>query len=300
MKRSHHSRRPTGRTQLLALVVLLLATVPLFVLRGGEPGVSTHQSQPGTPLPSPVRPTTGPPGGAAMRPLTVVGLGDSVPAAGTCDCTGYVEQVGAQLQSLTRGPWVVVNDATGGWTTSDVQDHLRDTTIRAHLAAADLVILQVGANDFTLDQVSDPGCLPIATSGCFASTLTELHTDLTGVITGIRAINHRPDLRIAVLGYWNVTFDGQVGQGLGTDFVVGSEALTAAVNQTILAVADATGSIYVDAFTPLKGPAGQRDPTPDLLDDGDHPNAMGHTLIAAAVIAALERSGLVGSVSARS
>lgn len=44
-----------------------------------------------------------------------------------------------------------VNDATGGWTTSDVQAHRHDATIRAHLATADLVTLDVGANDFNLD-----------------------------------------------------------------------------------------------------------------------------------------------------
>lgn len=156
-------------------------------------------------------------------------------------------------------------------------DHLQDATIREHLAAADLVILQVGANDFNLDRVADPGCLPIATSACFASTLAALHTDLTSVITRIRAMNHRADLRITVLGYWNITVDGQVGQGLGTDFVAGSEALTVSVNQTIHGVADNTGSIYISTYTFLIGPAGHRDPTPDLLDDGDHPNAMGHT-----------------------
>lgn len=240
--------------------------------------------------------TTAPPSPAkstetVMGPLTLVGLGDSVPSAETCGCTGYVEQVGAQLQRLTNRPWVVHNDATGGWTTSDVEDHLRDAPTRAHLAAADLVILQAGANDFDLDQVDDPACLPADTSDCFAPTRQDLRADLGEVIAGIRAIDRRPDLHIAMLGYWNVTVDGQVGQSLGKDFVIGSDALTRSVNQTIQEVAATTGSIYIDTYTLLKGPSGQRDPTPDLLEDGDHPNANGHAILAAAVIAGLERSG---------
>ena len=103
-----------------------------------------------------------------------------------------------------------------------------------------------------------------------------------------------------MLGYWNVTVDGQVGQALGNDFVTGSDALTVAANQTIHGVADATGSIYIDTYTPMKGPAGHRDPTPDLLDDGDHPNAMGHTIIADAVFAGLERSDTARGPSAGS
>lgn len=155
---------------------------------------------------------------------------------------------------------------------------------------ADLLILQVGDNDFNLDHVGDSGCFPIGPSPCYAPTLAELHTDLAAVITGIRSINHRADLNIAVLGYWNITVDGPVGQAMGNDFVVGSDALTAAVNQTIHAVANATGSIYIDTYTPLNGSAGERDSTPDLLDDGGHPNATGHTIIATAVMAGLERS----------
>ena len=58
------------------------------------------------------------------RPLTLVGLGDSVPSAETCGCTGYVEQTGSRLQALTHRSWVVHNDAKGGWTTADVADDL--------------------------------------------------------------------------------------------------------------------------------------------------------------------------------
>lgn len=205
---------------------------------------------------------------------------------------------GARLRQLTHRKWDVVNDATGGWTTSDVLDHLQVATIREQLATANLVILQVGANDFNLDQVGDTACLPTGTSHCFASTLAELHTDLTGVITGIRAINRRPHLQIAVLGYWNVTVDGQVGQAMGPDFVIGSDALTVSVNQTIHEVATATGSVYIDTYTPLKGAKGERDPTPDLLDDGDHPNQEGHSILATAVISGLQRGGALNGLLA--
>jgi lysophospholipase L1-like esterase len=58
-------------------------------------------------------------------------------------------------------------------------------------------------------------------------------------------------------------------------------------------VARGTGATYVDAYTPLKGTEGTRDPTEDLLDDGDHPNATGHGRLADAVLDALQGSGAV-------
>ena len=234
------------------------------------------------------RPSATPPG-----PLTVVGLGDSVPSADTCGCTGYVEQVGTQLERLTQRPWVVHNDATGGWTTTDVADDLLTSPTREHLAGADLVMVQVGANDFDLGGVADKACLPAATSDCWSPTLAGLRDGLTRIIHDVRLVDTRPDLRIAVLGYWNVTLDGAVGRALGSDFVLGSDALTRLVNSTVAQVAAGTGAVYVDAYTPLKGESGERDPTGDLLGDGDHPNATGHTLLRTAVIDSLADDGAV-------
>jgi lysophospholipase L1-like esterase len=216
-----------------------------------------------------------------------------VPSADTCGCTGYVEQVGTQLERLTQRPWVVHNDATGGWTTTDVADDLLTSPTREHLAGADLVMVQVGANDFDLGGVADKACLPAATSDCWSPTLAGLRDGLTRIIHDVRLVDTRPDLRIAVLGYWNVTLDGAVGRALGSDFVLGSDALTRLVNSTVAQVAAGTGAVYVDAYTPLKGESGERDPTGDLLGDGDHPNATGHTLLRTAVIDSLADDGAV-------
>jgi lysophospholipase L1-like esterase len=235
------------------------------------------------------------PSPAPGGPLTLVGLGDSVPSADTCGCTGYVEQVGSQLEHLTARPWVVHNDATGGWTTADVADDLSASPTRQHLADADLVVVQVGANDFDLDRVADSACLPAATSGCWSATLAGLRNGLTRILNTVRRIDTRPDLRIAVLGYWNVTLDGAVGRALGADFVLGSDELTRLVNTTVAQVAAGAGAVYVDAYTPLKGESGERDPTGDLLEDGDHPNATGHTLLRTAVLDELADDGAVAA-----
>jgi lysophospholipase L1-like esterase len=229
----------------------------------------------------------------ASWPASLVALGDSVPAADTCDCTGFVERLGPQLQAATHRAWSVHNDAVSGYTSGDVLDDLQDPDVQRDLSTADLVVVQVGANDLDLDQVGDPDCDPVATSDCYTQTLDQLEGTLGRIVDGIRSLDQRPDLQIALLGYWNVTVDGQVAAAQGSAFVKASVALTEATNAVISGVADRSGSIYVDTRTPFDGASGTRDATDDLLDDGDHPDGSGHALLATAVMEALQRSGAV-------
>lgn len=229
----------------------------------------------------------------ASGPASLVALGDSVPAADTCDCTGLVERLGPQLRAVTHRPWSVHNDAVSGYTSGDVLDDLQDPDVQRDLSTADLVVVQVGANDLDLDQVGDPDCDPAATSDCYTRTLDQLEGTLGRIVDGIRSLDQRPDLQIALLGYWNVTVDGQVAAAQGSAFVKASVALTEATNAVLSDVADRSGSIYVDTRTPFDGASGTRDATDDLLDDGDHPDGSGHALIATAVMQALQRSGAV-------
>lgn len=237
--------------------------------------------------------------GGGTGPLTIVAMGDSVPAASSCGCAGYVEQLGDLLEPITRRPSVVHNDAVGGWTSADVEDDLADAGTRADLSDADLVVLEVGANDFDLGRVGDATCFPAAVSRCWADTLAALRSGLLRIIPGIRALDHNPRLSIAVAGYWNVTVDGKVGRALGRDFVAGSDDLTKVVNATIADVAGQTGAVYIDAYAPLKGASGARDPSTDLQADGDHPNASGNALLARSALHALVAAGAVSEWVAR-
>lgn len=257
------------------------------------PPVASARTTPGP------RPTTRPPTptATAARPLRVVGLGDSVPAADTCGCDGFLEQLVPALRATTGRQVTLANDATSGWTTQDV---LKDLAVGAShddlTAGADLVVVEIGANDFDLGRLTDPSCAPAGSSACFRSTLAGLRSGLTQVVDRVRAL--APGAEVALLGYWNVGLDGSVGRSQGSTYVSSSDALTRAVNQVVVGVTRSTGSVYVDAYTPLKGTDGLRDPTEDLLDDGDHPNASGHARLADAVLDALQSSGWVAARAA--
>ncbi|MEO5744515.1 MAG: SGNH/GDSL hydrolase family protein [Terracoccus sp.] len=259
---------------------------------GPAPSLATASQRATTAPPSPASTTQASTGPQAGDPLTLVGLGDSVPSASGCACTGYVELLGQSLHHATRRPVVVHNDSMGGATTSDLEQALRAGQTAADLSHADLVTVEIGANDFDVGRVDDPACLPVLTSPCWTDTLTGLRTGLTDIISGIRDIDTNPDVRIALIGYWNVTVDGAVGAARGGAFVSGSDALTRAVNATIAAVATSSHSVYVDAYSPLKG-TGSLDPTSALLDDGDHLDAEGHAILAKAVLDALAAAGVV-------
>jgi lysophospholipase L1-like esterase len=284
--KAHHVGIAVGVLAVLAVVVTLVV--------GAGPSPPTTASPGRTTLTGP--PVSGTGTVASPPELHVVAMGDSVPTASTCGCTGYVELLGRRLGQLTNRPTLVHNDATDGWTTADVVDDLDSGPTRADLVDADLVVIEIGANDFDFSRVDDPSCYPASSSSCWASTIDGLKTGLSQIVATVKSIDANPELRVAVVGYWNVTVDGAVGRARGQDFVEGSDSLTRAVNQAIAGVAQTSGATYVDAYTPLKG-SGDRDPTGELLDDGDHPNQAGHQLLMQAVLSTLLREGAVDSWS---
>jgi lysophospholipase L1-like esterase len=237
-------------------------------------------------------------GGGQVPTLRVVGLGDSVPSADTCGCAGYLERLRAGLERLTGRPVTLRNDARAGWTSAQVLADLRGGRGAADVArGADLVVVEVGANDADLSSLTDPSCLPTRASGCFDGVLATLRSTLTDLVGRIRAEDPVAAVRVALLGYWNVGLDGPVGRARGSVYVTASDELTREMNEVVREVAVATRSTYVDAYTPFKGSDGTRDAGPDLLDDGDHPNADGHALLADAVLDRLEAVGAVDAWS---
>lgn len=283
-----------GVIAVAALTVLGLFLTGVIPSRAGEsPGPVGATGAAGSSGP------VSPRGPARTDPLRVVALGDSVPAATGCPCRGYVADVGTALQTLTHRPVSVFNEATGGWTTTDVVNDLASGSTASDITGADLVIVQVGANDFDLTQIADPTCFPAASSPCWRPTVAALRSGLEQIAARIHALDQNPDLRIAFVGYWNITVDGQVAAAtLGSQALANSNALTSLVNATISAAAAATHSIYVDAYTPFKSENGSRDPTEDLLEDGDHPNTAGNQILTEAVREALATAGATAAWTA--
>ncbi|MFF0574858.1 SGNH/GDSL hydrolase family protein [Streptosporangium saharense] len=217
---------------------------------------------------------------------TVVGLGDSVPAGSACDCDPYVSLVGDALATRQGTDVATENLAAAGLTTRGLLDQLDDDTTRRTLLAADLTIITIGANDFDSDTVTDDACGPGNDLACYHDDLVRLRANMDAILARVRALRPRRGTRVLVTGYWNVFMDGAMARAEGTAYVTNSDSLTRAVNATLAASANAAGARYVDLYTPFKNGG---DDTALLAEDGDHPAATGHRLIAHEVLSAIFR-----------
>lgn len=239
-----------------------------------------------TPTVRTVRPPTPTTGGQ----VSLVGLGDSIPAGDECPgCTPFVELYGQQLAQQRSAPVQVTNLGVGGWTSSDLLGALQPGgDDAAAVAAADVVTVTIGANDFfaQLDSYLAGDCGGGDGLGCFQPYLPQLRTTLTQVLQQISTLRAGRPTQVLVTGYWNVFPDGAVAQDeYGPGFLTASASLTTEANAVISSVAAAHGAAYADLVTPFKGAAGDADPTALLADDGDHPDQAGHQAIADALVA---------------
>ncbi len=257
------------RTQLLASLLMLLA-LPLAT---------------GATIMAPSRPR------AASLPLAlsdlprlrVVGLGDSVTAGSDCDCADFVRQYAAQITARTGHQNEVVNLGAAGQTITGLQQQLTaDPNMRRAVAASDVVVVTIGANDLSpaLARWQADGCRPTCPTPELSSlppALARLLATVTDVLRGSPAL-------LLVTGYWNVFPDGMVGrQAYGPDYLRWSDGLTRAANNLIKRATRKIEAHYIDLYTPFEGPERDADPTGLLAADGDHPNAAGHQLIARAL-----------------
>lgn len=220
----------------------------------------------------------------SAEPLRAIGLGDSVPAATACDCDSFVTMAATSLAAEQGRDVAVTNAAVDGAMSDDVLAQLDDPQVRDDIAQADLVVIQVGANDFDEETVYQRECVDAANSGCYDATADALSANLTAIVTTVRSLQVRPGARVVLVGYWNVFLDGDVGRAEGPTYVAGADSLTRWVNLLIQGVADREGGAYADAYAAFKGPDGTRDDTGLLDADGDHPNLDGQRILGQAVV----------------
>lgn len=218
-------------------------------------------------------------------PTVVVGLGDSVTAGTNCDCTDFVHLYAAQLPASEGGPALPINLGVAGSTSLNLLDDLEhDETTRVDVSKASIDLVTIGANDLSplLAKWEDSDC----DSTCYNASIHQVGDRINQIVATIRDLRKQASTTILVTNYWNVFADGQVARETsGEDYLHWSDTLTKALNTQICAAATTAKATCVDLYRPFKGD-GAKDPTPLLADDGDHPNALGHQLIATALLAA--------------
>lgn len=260
---------PRNRIRAALLTVVLLVAACTSSTSATNPRAS----------PTVFRPPASSRSSATGRLLTVVALGDSIPAGRACSCTPFPQLTAARLAATTRRPVRAVDDAVSGYTTDDVLGQLdHNGTVISDLGRANLVEIEIGANDVA--PTRECGIIV----GCYAAEVPQVETNLETIVQRVRQLAAHQAL-VVLLDYWSVWLGGKYASARGPAYVRAAALVTDEVNTVIRGVATKDSAVYVDLRAAFKGANYDGDETPYLASDGVHPNVSGHQRIAAALIA---------------
>ena len=213
---------------------------------------------------------------AALARWSLEALGDSVPSGANCNCNPYPDLLARGL-STRKAPVAAVNDAADGSTSADVLSELSgDREVIAHVRAAKFITIEIGANDIPYSTTCG------TTASCYLPGIPSLRRNLSAIMSRIHALTAGHKVLVVLLDYWSVWLGGKYAAAQGADYVATADKVTDAVNGVIKSIAAGAHARYVDLRAAFKGPHYSDDETRFLSDDGDHPSASGHQLIAKA------------------
>jgi lysophospholipase L1-like esterase len=279
-----------------------LATLLLAACAGS--GAAPSAAPTPTAAPSAAAVATQPPATAEPSPTpqptisgphyNLVGLGDSGPGGLKCSdpCRSYVLTLGELAATALDMPVAVTNLATNdGLDTHRLLGRIQtDARHRDAIAAADIVTLQIGGNDW------QGPCIFEGHMSCLASGLGRVEPNLDAILGEIEALRAGKPTAIRVV----TAFNGYLGNK-NTPSIWGFAARPDDVaqfdkdfrqalldyNAMTCRVAAAHHAVCVDIAPAFNGPDEDQPAAPGLINsDSAHPLAAGHDLIARTIAAA--------------
>ena len=223
--------------------------------------------------------------------MSLVGLGDSIPGAGgDCEhhCDSYVVLLG-EAASTALGEQVSVTNL--GANTSVTARSLaarvqHDEDARASIAAAEIIVITVGFNDW------EGPCFWRDKEACVARGTTSVSHALGTILDGILELRAGEPTAIRVTDYYNYTIGNPealrawgVPTGEEQAFAEFYASALAEFDAAICAAAEAHDAVCVDLVVPFNGADGASDAGDLLGGDHLHPSQKGHQLIADTVAA---------------
>ena len=227
-------------------------------------------------------------GARAVRSSSIVALGDSVPRGTNCNCTPYPPLTAEGLAATTGRKVTATNDSVAGYTTNNVLKQLTNEDVKAHIRKADVVEIEIGANDVAYNKTCGTSV------DCYAPKVPTVKKNLLDIVREAQSLLAGRRHLVVLLDYWSVWLGGTYAKAKGEAYVAAAEEMTDRIDSAIASTATETGSAYVDLRAAFKGPSYSYDETHYLSSDGDHPNAAGHEKIASATEAVIEKRLGVG------
>lgn len=277
------SRHPGVKVGIFAALITVAVVVTLTAIAQAHPAGLRSKGVTSTTAPiSRVTVTRASASGGISRSITVVGIGDSVTSGTNCNCEPFVGLYATQLASQQDLTTSSVNLGVPGWTSTQMLASLTQPgAFRNQVAKADILLVTIGANDLNPLEAQSVDC----SASCYQPLVDSIGRNVGLIIAAAQAIHPGHPPTILVTDYWNVFQDGDVGTSEnGAAFQNWSDALTHAESTQVCNAARQAGVTCVGLYQPFKGD-GSQNPTSLLAPDGDHPNAAGHELIAATLLA---------------
>jgi lysophospholipase L1-like esterase len=216
---------------------------------------------------------------------SIVALGDSVPRGTNCACTPYPPLTADGLTASSGQTVTATNDSVAGYTSASVLRQVEsDSKVVEHIRGADVVEIEVGANDVAYSKSCGTAV------DCYAPRIPTIEKNLAAIVGRVHHLTSGHRAAVVLLDYWSVWLGGKYAAEKGEAYVAAAEEMTDRVNRVIKSTAGESGSAYVDLRAAFKGPDYAYDETRYLSNDGDHPNAAGHQQIAKAAEAVIEKS----------
>ncbi len=219
-----------------------------------------------------------------VRPLHLVGLGDSIPGALNCDgCTSFVTVYGRLAETALGRSVEVTNLATNDSLQSPilVDRVLTDDTHREALAQADLVTLHIGLND--LDVVVCGGFSDRACWDALEGRITDNIATILDEITKLRA-GQPTAVRVTTMFDPYPGGDGAAKDPVWMGFYIPEFVHFA---ELTCQTAVAHGAECIDLIPLFNGPNADQDPIEFVqpIPDHVHLNQKGHDMVANAIAA---------------
>ncbi|MBS3939883.1 MAG: SGNH/GDSL hydrolase family protein [Actinobacteria bacterium] len=232
------------------------------------------------PQATPTETTTG--GGETV---SYVALGDSL-ATGAGATTSYVEVYAAALEDQTGVDLAITNLAVNGWTSTDLLTALqRDETMRTAVAGADLVTVDIGANDLlgAIPFYASDNCGGDDNLQCLRDATAQVEQQWAAILDEVIALRGGEAAGIATIDLYQ-PFIGN--RRVADDFDVLRPVMDG-LNEVLTDGAEARGIPVAAVHDAFHGPDGTGDPNDAFLIsvDGLHPSNAGHEVIAQELLA---------------